>query len=103
MSGCGPDSEVAECADDFRFMGTPDSLCSPRAFPSLTDAVEKGMCWSLEATLIQDWKAMRVLDSKIQLPGFVCFKFQFPIFFADTFSTVSTQFRHCRCRDRSAH
>jgi hypothetical protein len=51
----------------------------------LTDAVEKGICRNLEATLIQNWKPMRNLDSRIQLPGFVCFKFQFHIFFAETF------------------
>jgi hypothetical protein len=33
-----PDSEVAERPDDFRFWVTPDSLCSPRAFPSLSQS-----------------------------------------------------------------
>jgi hypothetical protein len=53
------------------------------------DAVEKGICRNPEATLIQDSKPMRNLDSKIHLPGFVYFKFQFHISFAETFSTVS--------------
>src|SRR5262245_9622828 len=34
---------------------------------------------------------MRNLDSKIHLPGFDRFKFQFHSFFAETFSTASTQ------------
>jgi hypothetical protein len=37
---------------------------------------------------------MRNLDSKIQLPGFVCFKFQFYISIAGTFSTVSVMSRN---------
>jgi hypothetical protein len=69
-------------------------LCSPRAFPSLTDAVEKGICKNLKAALIQDRKRMRNLDSKIHLPGFVCFKYQFHISFAKTFSTASTRSGH---------
>jgi hypothetical protein len=53
------------------------------------DAVEKGIFRTLKATLIQDWRPMRNLDSKTHLPEFVCFKFQFHISFAETFSTVS--------------
>jgi hypothetical protein len=49
---------------------------------------EGGRC----ATLIQDQGQMRNLDSKIHLPGFDRFKFQFHSFFAETFSTAST---HC--------
>jgi hypothetical protein len=56
---------------------------------NMTDAVEKGICKNLKATLIQDWKSMHNLDSKIHLLGFVCFKFQFHISFAETFSTAS--------------
>jgi len=41
----------------------------------LTDAVEKGIFWNLEATLIQDRKPTRNLDSKIHMAGFVLFKF----------------------------
>jgi hypothetical protein len=37
---------------------------------------------------------MRNLDSKIHLPGFDRFKFQFHSFFAETFSTASA--RSCR-------
>jgi hypothetical protein len=40
----------------------------------LADTVEKGICRNLEATLIQDWKPMRNLDSKIYVAGFVRFK-----------------------------
>src|SRR5262245_48234117 len=61
--------------------------------PHMTDTVEKGICRNLEATLIQDREAMRNLDSKIHFPGFVCFKIQFHISFAVTFSTVSTRKR----------
>jgi hypothetical protein len=55
---------------------------------------------NLEATLIQDWKPIRNLESNNSVPGFVCFKIQFHIVFAETFSTVSTrsgheQFPHC--------
>jgi hypothetical protein len=60
----------------------------------LTDTVEKGICRNLEATLIQDEEPTRNLDSKIHVAGFVRFKFQFHISFAETFSTVSTQKRH---------
>jgi hypothetical protein len=60
---------------------------------ALADAVEKGICRNLKATLIQDWKPMRNLDSKLHLLGFVCFKFQFHISFAEAFSTVSAQMR----------
>jgi hypothetical protein len=38
---------------------------------------------------------MRNLDSNIQLPGFVCFKFQFYISIGETFSTVSATSGHC--------
>jgi hypothetical protein len=31
---------------------------------------------------------MRNLDSKIHLPGFDCFKFQFHSFFAETFNSI---------------
>jgi hypothetical protein len=55
------------------------------------DAVEKGICGNLEATLIQDWKPMRNLDSKSHLSGFVCFKVQFHISFTETFSTASVK------------
>jgi hypothetical protein len=63
----------------------------------LTDAVEKGICGNLEETLIQDWKLVRNLDSNIQLAGFVCFKFQFHISFAEAFLTVSANKRLMRC------
>jgi hypothetical protein len=36
---------------------------------------KKGFCGGLRATLIQDQKSMRNLDSKIRLPGFVRFIF----------------------------
>src|SRR5215831_247783 len=48
----------------------------------------------LRATLIQDQGQTRNLDSKIYLPGFHRFKFEFHSFFAETFSTVSTQSGH---------
>jgi hypothetical protein len=32
------DSEVPERPNDLRFLGTPNSLCLPRAFPSLTQS-----------------------------------------------------------------
>jgi hypothetical protein len=41
--------------------------------------------------LIQDQKKLRNLESKISLPGFHRFKFQFHSFFAETFSTVSVK------------
>jgi len=41
----------------------------------MTDTVEKGIFRNLEATLIQDWKPARNLDSKIHMAGFVRFKF----------------------------
>jgi len=41
----------------------------------MTDTVEKGICRNLEATLIQDRKPTRNLDSKIHVAGFVRFKF----------------------------
>jgi hypothetical protein len=44
--------------------------------------------------LIQDQGELRNLDSKISLPGFHRFKFQFHSFFAETFSTVSVRFGH---------
>jgi hypothetical protein len=50
--------------------------------------VEKRICRNLEATMIQDREPTRNPDSEIHLPGFVCFKFQFHITFAETFSTV---------------
>src|SRR5215813_12604082 len=49
----------------------------------------------LRATLIQDQGQTRNLESKIYLPGFHRFKFEFHSFFAETFSTVSVKFRHC--------
>jgi hypothetical protein len=73
----------------------PDLCClggkRQRDRAEATDAVEKGICRNLEAALVQNWKPVRNLDSNIQLAGFVCFKFQFHISFAETFSTVSTQ------------
>jgi hypothetical protein len=66
----------------------------------LADAVEKGICRNLEATLIQDWKPMRNLDSEIQLPEFVCFKLQFHISFAETFSTASARERSADMRQQ---
>jgi hypothetical protein len=48
----------------------------PRAACRLVaDAVEKGIFRNLEATLIQDRKPTRNLDSKIHMAGFVRFKF----------------------------
>jgi hypothetical protein len=44
--------------------------------------------------LIQDQGELRNQDSKISLPGFHRFKFQFHSFFAETFSTVSVRFGH---------
>jgi hypothetical protein len=41
----------------------------------LADAVEKGVCRNIDATLIQDREPTRNLDSKIHMPGFVRFKF----------------------------
>jgi hypothetical protein len=41
----------------------------------MTDAVEKGFCGDLRATLIQEQDQMRNLDSKNQSPGFVRFNF----------------------------
>jgi hypothetical protein len=55
--------------------GKADDICSLRDLPVLTDAVEKGIFRNLEATLIQDRKPTRNLDSKIQVAGFVRFKF----------------------------
>jgi len=49
------------------------------------DTVEKGICRNLEATLIQDEEPTRNLNSKIHVAGFVRFKFQFHISFAETF------------------
>jgi len=54
----------------------------------VTDAVEKGICKNLKATLIQDWKTIRNLDSKSHLPGFACFKFQLHIFCEDFFDSI---------------
>jgi hypothetical protein len=42
---------------------------------SWVDTVEKGIFRNLEATLIQDRKPTRNLDSKIHMAGFVRFKF----------------------------
>jgi hypothetical protein len=42
---------------------------------STEPAVEKGIFRNLEATLIQDRKPTRNLDSKIHMAGFVRFKF----------------------------
>jgi hypothetical protein len=44
--------------------------------------------------LIQDHGKLRNLDSKICLPGFYRFKFQFHSFFAEAFSTVSVKLGH---------
>jgi hypothetical protein len=44
--------------------------------------------------LIQDQEKLRNLESKISLPGFHRFKFQFHSFFAETFSTVSVRLGH---------
>jgi hypothetical protein len=41
--------------------------------------------------LIQDQGQTRNLDSKIYLPGFDRFKFEFHSFFAETFSTASVK------------
>ena len=46
---------------------------------------------------------MRNLDSKIHLPGFDRFKFQFHSFFAETFSTVSVSRVGLMRRRRSRH
>jgi hypothetical protein len=69
-----PDSEVAECADDFRFLGY-SGLVVLTASLSESDTVEKGIFRNLEATLIQDRKPTRNLDSKIHMAGFVRFEF----------------------------
>jgi hypothetical protein len=45
------------------------------AGPGWADAVEKGFCGDLQATLIQDQEPTRNLDSKIHVLGFVRFKF----------------------------
>ena len=45
----------------------------------------------LRATLIQDQGQTRNLDSKIYLPGFYRFKFEFHSFFSETFSTASVK------------
>jgi len=55
----------------------------------VTDAVEKGICKNLKATLIQDWKTIRNLDSKSHLPGFVYFQIPTPHFFCgDVFGSI---------------
>ena len=72
------------------------SAKSAARLPLRVDAVEKGICKNFEATLIQDREPKRNLDSKIHFPGFVCFKIQFQISFAETFSTVSVIRRHRR-------
>jgi hypothetical protein len=36
-----PDSEVPESPGDFLYWGAADSFCFQRAFPGLTDTVEK--------------------------------------------------------------
>src|SRR5262245_44332897 len=51
--------------------------------------LKKDFVGGLRATLIQDQGQTRNLDSKIYLPGFHRFKFEFHSFFAETFSTVS--------------
>src|SRR5215813_9667233 len=48
----------------------------------------------LRATLIQGQGQTHNLDSKIYLPGFHRFKFEFHSFFAETFSTASTRSGH---------
>ena len=50
----------------------------------------------LRATLIQDQGQTRNLDSKIYLPGFYRFKFEFHSFFSETFSTVSVKIGKAR-------
>jgi hypothetical protein len=55
------------------------------------DAVEKGFLRCRPVTLIQDQEQTRNLDSKIHLPGFVRFNFQFHSTYAVTFSTVSVR------------
>jgi len=52
---------------------------------------KKGFWWGRPATLIQDQKHLRNLDSKIHLLGFVRFNLEFHSPNAVTFSTVSTQ------------
>src|SRR5262245_52892570 len=51
--------------------------------------LKKDFVGGLRATLIQDQGQIRNLESKIYLPGFHRFKFEFHSFFAETFSTVS--------------
>jgi hypothetical protein len=46
-----------------------------RQYRLLADAVEKGICRNLEATLIQDRKPTRNLDSKIHAAGLVRIRF----------------------------
>jgi hypothetical protein len=53
--------------------------------------------------LIQDRRQRRNLDSKIYLPGFHRFKFQFHSFFAENFSTVSVSRVGLMRRRRSRH
>jgi len=52
--------------------------------------LKKDFVGGLRATLIQDQGQTRNQDSKIYLPGFHRFKFEFHSFFAETFSTIST-------------
>src|SRR5262245_25586365 len=55
--------------------------------------LKKDFVGGLRATLIQDQGQIRNLESKIYLPGFHRFKFEFHSFFAETFSTVSATCR----------
>jgi hypothetical protein len=64
----------------------------------MTDAVEKGFCGSLRATLIQDQKSMRNLDSKIRLPG--SFRILIPQFLCRDFFVIINPFRTCLARAR---
>src|SRR5262245_28601940 len=61
--------------------------------------LKKDFVGGLRATLIQDQGQTRNLESKIYLPGFHRFKFEFHSFFAETFSTVSTPSRHKSARN----
>jgi hypothetical protein len=53
--------------------------------------------------LIQDQGQTRNLDSKIYLPGFHRFKFEFHSFFAETFSTVSAISGLVHCSKKSGY
>jgi hypothetical protein len=69
----------------------------------MTDAVEKGFCEDLRATLLQDQDQMRNLDFRKSIARIRSFHFLIPqLFCGDFFDSIGQTRTYCNFRSRSA-